>query len=151
MLLILHTSLFLSSIFSLFFFLMIRRPPRSTRTDTLFPYTTLFRSKASVSSQAAPIESLFIRFPVVVPVGQNAMDLDLSPCPSQGRRMTTNDNIEWRISDGLVLYPEALADMEERAAAIRNEHARARIWLPEHPPLYTASTPHNHATLLENQ
>src|SRR3546814_2444457 len=29
-----------------FFFLMIRRPPRSTRTDTLFPYTTLFRSKA---------------------------------------------------------------------------------------------------------
>src|SRR3546814_3455687 len=30
----------------LFFFLMIRRPPRSTRTDTLFPYTTLFRSRA---------------------------------------------------------------------------------------------------------
>src|SRR3546814_4348580 len=29
---------------SLVFFLMIRRPPRSTRTDTLFPYTTLFRS-----------------------------------------------------------------------------------------------------------
>src|SRR3546814_20166005 len=29
------------------FFLMIRRPPRSTRTDTLFPYTTLFRSKKS--------------------------------------------------------------------------------------------------------
>src|SRR3546814_9516792 len=29
---------------SYFFFLMIRRPPRSTRTDTLFPYTTLFRS-----------------------------------------------------------------------------------------------------------
>src|SRR3546814_5568080 len=27
-----------------FFFLMLRRPPRSTRTDTLFPYTTLFRS-----------------------------------------------------------------------------------------------------------
>src|SRR3546814_14184052 len=31
-------------IFSIIFFLMIRRPPRSTRTDTLFPYTTLFRS-----------------------------------------------------------------------------------------------------------
>src|SRR3546814_16352770 len=28
----------------IFFFVMIRRPPRSTRTDTLFPYTTLFRS-----------------------------------------------------------------------------------------------------------
>src|SRR3546814_3727274 len=32
---------------SIFFFLMIRRPPRSTRTDTLFPYTTLFRSVSS--------------------------------------------------------------------------------------------------------
>src|SRR3546814_4616501 len=32
------------SLLFLFFFLMIRRPPRSTRTDTLFPYTTLFRS-----------------------------------------------------------------------------------------------------------
>src|SRR3546814_16072281 len=31
-------------ILCVFFFLMIRRPPRSTRTDTLFPYTTLFRS-----------------------------------------------------------------------------------------------------------
>src|SRR3546814_17031478 len=31
-------------LFICFFFLMIRRPPRSTRTDTLFPYTTLFRS-----------------------------------------------------------------------------------------------------------
>src|SRR3546814_5446502 len=31
----------------MFFFLMIRRPPRSTRTDTLFPYTTLFRSLVS--------------------------------------------------------------------------------------------------------
>src|SRR3546814_3014809 len=34
---------------SLFFFLMIRRPPRSTRTDTLFPYTTLFRSDPQVA------------------------------------------------------------------------------------------------------
>src|SRR3546814_11408611 len=32
---------------SFVFFLMIRRPPRSTRTDTLFPYTTLFRSCAA--------------------------------------------------------------------------------------------------------
>src|SRR3546814_9471901 len=31
-----------------FFFLMIRRPPRSTRTDTLFPYTTLFRSAVAL-------------------------------------------------------------------------------------------------------
>src|SRR3546814_6752893 len=36
--------LFKICVFVLFFFLRIRRPPRSTRTDTLFPYTTLFRS-----------------------------------------------------------------------------------------------------------
>src|SRR3546814_15045746 len=35
------------------FFLMIRRPPRSTRTDTLFPYTTLFRS-ASPTDKSPP-------------------------------------------------------------------------------------------------
>src|SRR3546814_19700805 len=34
-----------------FFFLMIRRPPRSTRTDTLFPYTTLFRSQPADRAQ----------------------------------------------------------------------------------------------------
>src|SRR3546814_14781273 len=33
------------------FFLMIRRPPRSTRTDTLFPYTTLFRSGQSCAAR----------------------------------------------------------------------------------------------------
>src|SRR3546814_1498216 len=37
------------------FFLMIRRPPRSTRTDTLFPYTTLFRSGGNFASSVANI------------------------------------------------------------------------------------------------
>src|SRR3546814_3242263 len=37
---------------SLFFFLMIPRPPRSTRTDTLFPYTTLFRSPSAFGRYA---------------------------------------------------------------------------------------------------
>src|SRR3546814_6132582 len=36
---------------TVFFFLMIRRPPRSTRTDTLFPYTTLFRSLVQMPAQ----------------------------------------------------------------------------------------------------
>src|SRR3546814_11073248 len=36
-----------------FLFLMIRRPPRSTRTDTLFPYTTLFRSEHVLARTAA--------------------------------------------------------------------------------------------------
>src|SRR3546814_11423480 len=37
------------------FFLMIRRPPRSTRTDTLFPYTTLFRSMMALSKVSPAI------------------------------------------------------------------------------------------------
>jgi len=47
---------------------------------------------------------------------------------------------EWRIEDGLVPYPDALAAMEARVAAIRAGRARERIWLVEHPPLYTAGT-----------
>src|SRR3546814_11870907 len=39
-----------------FFFLMIRRPPRSTRTDTLFPYTTLFRSRLALGRQRIEID-----------------------------------------------------------------------------------------------
>src|SRR3546814_4186434 len=38
------------------FFLMIRRPPRSTRTDTLFPYTTLFRSEPADSRAHPPAD-----------------------------------------------------------------------------------------------
>src|SRR3546814_15852254 len=40
----------------LFFFLMIRRPPRSTRTDTLFPYTTLFRSAILIETCQDPLQ-----------------------------------------------------------------------------------------------
>src|SRR3546814_19085610 len=41
-------------IYSFIFFLMIRRPPRSTRTDTLFPFTTLFRSPVSQPRRGWP-------------------------------------------------------------------------------------------------
>jgi len=50
------------------------------------------------------------------------------------------DAIEWRVSPGLTPYEEALAEMEKRAAAIRDGSARELIWLLEHPPLYTAGT-----------
>jgi lipoyl(octanoyl) transferase len=48
--------------------------------------------------------------------------------------------VEWRISDGLVPYPEAVASMEERTGAIRDGEAPELVWLLEHPPLYTAGT-----------
>src|SRR3546814_19723325 len=62
-----------------FFFLMIRRPPRSTRTDTLFPYTTLFRSRqpfvagiaqfaGAIADDAQPVARIDNRLPRHVPV-----------------------------------------------------------------------------------
>lgn len=57
--------------------------------------------------------------------------------------------IEWRISDDLVPYPEAVAAMEARVAAIREARAGELVWLLEHPPLYTAGTSADPADLLE--
>lgn len=48
--------------------------------------------------------------------------------------------VEWRISDGLVDYETALAEMEARVADIAEGKAEELIWLLEHPPLYTAGT-----------
>jgi lipoyl(octanoyl) transferase len=48
--------------------------------------------------------------------------------------------VEWAIEDGLVAYEDAVAEMEARVAAIAERRARERVWLIEHPPLYTAGT-----------
>ena len=56
---------------------------------------------------------------------------------------------EWRISDGLVPYEEALATMEARVADIRAGRAREQVWLLEHPPIYTAGTSAKAADLLQ--
>jgi len=49
-------------------------------------------------------------------------------------------DIEWRVTPGLSPYPEILAEMEARAAEIREGRASELVWLLEHPPLYTAGT-----------
>lgn len=54
--------------------------------------------------------------------------------------MGISADIEWQVSDAPVPYPEALAAMEQRAAAIRAGTARELVWLLEHPPLFTAGT-----------
>jgi len=52
----------------------------------------------------------------------------------------TRDTLEWRISDGLTPYPDALTLMRDRVAAIRAGTARELVWSVEHPPIYTAGT-----------
>lgn len=58
------------------------------------------------------------------------------------------DGIEWRVSDGLVPYEEALTFMEGRAEAIRAGTGRECVWLLEHPPLFTAGTSADPAELV---
>ena len=58
---------------------------------------------------------------------------------------------EWRVAEGLLPYPAALAAMEQRAAAIRAGTARELIWLVEHPPLFTAGTSAAPAELMNPQ
>src|ERR1700736_6753226 len=61
----------------------------------------------------------------------------------------TASDIEWRIGDAPVPYPEAVAAMEERVAAIRAGTAGELVWLLEHPALYTAGTSARDSDLLE--
>ena len=56
---------------------------------------------------------------------------------------------EWAVSEGLTPYPEALAAMEARAAAIRAGGAGELVWLVEHPPTYTAGTSATPAGLVD--
>jgi lipoyl(octanoyl) transferase len=53
---------------------------------------------------------------------------------------STRAGIDWRISDGLVPYPDAMAAMQARVAAIQDGLAAEQVWLLEHPPLYTSGT-----------
>jgi lipoyl(octanoyl) transferase len=56
--------------------------------------------------------------------------------------------VGWAVSSGLVGYPEAVAAMEARAAAIAEGRAGELVWLLEHPPLYTAGVSSKAADLL---
>src|SRR5438067_2437278 len=70
------------------------------------------------------------------------MDRDMGTAPAA---------IEWRCSDRPIPYEEAVAAMEQRIAAIRNDAAPELVWLLEHPPLYTAGTSARAEDLLDPQ
>jgi lipoyl(octanoyl) transferase len=57
--------------------------------------------------------------------------------------------VEWVVAEGPVGYDEAVAEMEARVAAIAQGRAAERVWLVEHPPLYTAGTSARDADLVE--
>ena len=53
-------------------------------------------------------------------------------------KIYSETSAEWCVSGKLIPYPEAVSFMEARAAAIAAGEASERVWLLEHPPLYTA-------------
>ena len=57
--------------------------------------------------------------------------------------------VEWVVTPGLTQYPDALAEMEARSEAIARGEAAERVWLIEHPPLYTAGTSAKDSDLIE--
>lgn len=56
--------------------------------------------------------------------------------------------LHWKISHGLIPYPKAVADMEQRIADIHEGKARELVWLLQHPSLYTAGTSAKNTDLL---
>ena len=58
------------------------------------------------------------------------------------------NRIAWRIGDGLVPYPDAVTEMENRVQAIREQGKSELVWLLEHPSLYTAGTSARNSDLL---
>ena len=63
--------------------------------------------------------------------------------------VTGSPPVEWRVSDELVPYPAALAEMDSRAAAIARGQSPELVWLLEHPSLYTAGTSARPEELIE--
>lgn len=67
------------------------------------------------------------------------------------QQITDIAGISWQVATALVPYPKALADMDARAAAIHAGEAKERVWLLEHPPLYTAGTSADPAELIDQR
>ena len=74
--------------------------------------------------------------------GERTFDARSLPRPIAASLLPASGSppVEWVVTDGLVAYEEAVAAMEARVEAIADGKAPERVWLVEHPPLYTAGT-----------
>ncbi len=76
--------------------------------------------------------------------------LDLPPAPRAPLLARGNaPPVEWVVTAGLTQYSDALAEMEARSEAIARGEAAERVWLIEHPPLYTAGTSARDSDLID--
>src|SRR3546814_7370113 len=92
---------------------MIRRPPRSTRTDTLFPYTTLFRSEAGASESLAAdlVTEDTSRF-ASASIGMSRSSSTL--CAAQGREMHESEPASAHMSSRVPLASSAMLERSPR-------------------------------------
>src|SRR3546814_11202634 len=130
----------LGSIHVCFFFLMIRRPPRSTRTDTLFPYTTLFRSivvrewrvdRSSGSLDPAALDILLNeRTRLVAFTHCSNLIAEINPVSAICAKIRAAGAV--RAVDGVSLAPPGLPDVAmlgvDRTAGRRAGQACSRQW-----------------------
>lgn len=79
--------------------------------------------------------------------GAGAMVAGTPAAAAPGRRSAAP--VEWAVAGALVPYPDAVAAMERRVAAIRRGEKPEQVWLLEHPPLYTAGTSADPAELID--
>src|SRR3546814_9509855 len=103
----------------LFFFLMIRRPPRSTRTDTLFPYTTLFRSRSVRGHGPQPPPSCSAQAPQPRRAGDRAWaarQSDAAPCADRSRSEEHTSELQslMRISYAVFCLKKNMTEKEKK-------------------------------------
>ena len=65
--------------------------------------------------------------------------------------LTSADEVVWEITEGLIPYPDAMARMDAHVDAIAMGTEQERVWLLEHPPLYTAGTSAHEEDLVERE
>src|SRR3546814_1117404 len=104
-----------------FFFLMRRRPPRSTRTDTLFPYTTLFRSPGFEFDERT----------IFGDVGDAAVELGADRI--LGRRAFPRSEEHTSELQSLMRIPYAVFCLKQKTPHRRHERHRRHISRTEHP------------------
>src|SRR3546814_7545264 len=108
------------------FFLMIRRPPRSTRTDTLFPYTTLFRSNAEKEFPGtAALAALRAWYAGLGARAAVAQYLGVDRADDQSSRAMLGDIRRQLTKHARQRHREDLASLLEHSAAERAQRARA--------------------------
>src|SRR3546814_17783006 len=99
-----------------FFFLMLRRPPRSTRTDTLFPYTTLFRSP-----------------PLASAVTRRCLGLDAPAAQRLGKRLAKSKQILAAWVEPLAVQSLGLdGQMHVRSRRVRMERHEIIVIIADH-------------------